>query len=586
MHAIDNGWKPIFSDDGSKVAFGNGFTRVMDVASGQISDFGGVDGDVTVGSRWPCGWFQGAPVMSEQAAGNQRILKAASQINTQIQPTQCPGYRPALAVVRGHVVSSLGGEHFIDGVQQAYPEQNPRWDIDDFNGDFYLYKETDAVPWPVVVRRRDGGFVRRIHVPASNARVFTAPNGEGWVFANVEGTAQLFPPDGSTVPAPPGEYRGVLTWKDGELLVWTVTIDSDMTPVVLGRPFSNWRADTPAIQLRGLWYGGLEVAVASDGFHFAGYFDGPGGRLFVDTVPFNAPRAIFARHVPPLESLPASLPAMLAGYLGGVSESPGNVGGAGSTKNVLLEGFKQQGEPWFTAAEEPRLRVLFVDPQESHAPDVELTNALRAQERTGAWLNFYCDRPRVTDDVLQTARRLKSEGRGVLLGLRAYPTGPTDTAEEIASRLQADIDRFKDEFKLTVYAPAYDQSGFWSTIDNMLVRKALRAICTVVRANAGSIVGLFFFGWKRAPILMPIEQDVAEICAAIPAPDLDTMLPKWTRPAAAAPAAPGAQTPPPASPTGARTTPKPAPDPGAAPPISLPPRPSLLDRLRKLRDGG
>jgi hypothetical protein len=118
------------------------------------------------------------------------------------------------------------------------------------------------------------------------------------------------------------------------------------------------------------------------------------------------------------------------------------------------------------------------------------------------------------------------------------------------------------------------------------VRKALRAICTVVRANAGSIVGLFFFGWKRAPILMPIEQDVAEICAAIPAPDLDTMLPKWTRPAAAAPAAPGAQTPPPASPTGARTTPKPAPDPGAAPPISLPPRPSLLDRLRKLRDGG
>jgi hypothetical protein len=581
MHAIDNGWKPIFNDDGSKVAFGNGFTRVMDVASGQISDVGGVDGAVTVGSRWPCGWFQGSPVTSEQAAGNQRILQAASQINSQVLPAQCPGYRPTWAVIRGHIVSSLNGQHFIDGVPQAYPEPNPRWDIDDFNGDFYLYKETDADPWPVVVRRTNGGIVRRIRANASNARVFTAPDGEAWVFANVDGRAQLFPPDGSTLHAPPGEYRGVLTWKDGELLVWTVTIDSDMTPVVLGRPVSDWRADAPAIQLRGLWYGGLEVAVTGDGFRFAGYFDGPGGRLFVATVPFNAPRAAFVRHVPPLEALPTSLPAMLAGYLGGVSESPGNVGGAGSTKNVVLEGFKQQGEPWFTAADEPRLRVLFVDPQESHAPEVEIVNALAAQERTGAWLNFYCDRPRVTDDVLETARFIKGEGRAVLLGLRAYPTGPADTAEEIAARLQADIDRFKNEFKLTVYAPAYDQSGFWSTIDNMLVRKALRAICRVVQANSSSIVGLFFFGWKRPPVIQPIEQDVADICAAIPAPDINSVLPKWTRPASP-PSPPAA----PASPVQPLPAPAPAPSPGGPAPAPLPPRETLLERLKRLREGG
>jgi hypothetical protein len=583
MHSIGNGWKPIFNDDGSQVAFGNGFTRVMDVASGHISDVGGIDGDVTVGSRWPCGWFQGTPVTSEQAAGNQRILQASTAINTQVQPAQCPGYRPTLAVIRGHVVSSLNGEHFVDGVQQAYPEPNSRWDIDDFNGDFYLYKETDAAPWPVVVRRTNGGLVRRIHAAASNSRVFTAPDGEAWVFANVGGGAQLFPPDGSTLNAPPGESRGVLTWKDGELLVWTVTIDSDMTPVLLGRPVGNWRADAPAIQLRGLWFAGLEVAVAGNGFNFAGYFDGPGGKLFVDTVPFNTPRAVFVRHVPPLDALPSSLPAMLAGYLGGESTSPGIVGGTGSAKRVLLEGFKQNGLPWFTPAEEPTLRVLFVDPLESHAPDVEVTNALSAQDRTGAWLNFYCDRPRVTDDVLQTARRLKNEGRAVLLGLRAYPTGPADTAEDIASRLQADIDKFKDEFKLTVYAPAYDQSGFWSSIDTMLVRKALRAICTVVGANSSAIVGLFFFGWKRPPVIQPIEQDVADICAAVQQPNIDTMLPKWKRPTATPPATPPSASPPsPPGGTGTTPVPTPNPPPGATPP----PRTTLLDVLRRRRGGG
>ena len=591
MHSIPNGWKPIISDDGTKVAFGNGFTRVLDLASGRITDIGGVDGAVTVGSRWPCGWFQGAPVTSEQAAGTQRLLQAAG-LSAPVQPAQCPGYRPTWAVIGGHVVSSLGGVHFIDGTQQNYAEQNPCWDIDDFNGDFYLYKETNADPWPLVVRKTDGSLVRRIPVAASNARVFTAPDGQAWVFANVDGRAQLFPPDGSTVTGPPNEYRGVLTWKDGELLVWTVTIDSDMTPVVLGRPLNNWRADAPAIQLRGLWYAGIEVAVASEGFRFAGYFDGPGGTLFVDTVPFNAPRAPFLRVEPPLESLPAAMPSMLVGYLGGESASPGNTGGAGSNKGVLLEGFKQQGDPWFKAEDEPKLRVLFVDPQESHAPDVELRNALTAQERTGAWLNFYCDRPRVTDDVLQTARRLKAEGRAVLLGLRAYPTGPADTADEIASRLQADIDKFKGEFRLTVYAPAYDQSGFWSTIDRLLVRKALRAISRVVLANPGPIAGLFFFGWKRPPVIAPIEQDVAEICGAVPAPNIDALLPKW-KPAAAAPAA----TPTPAvSPTptpAVSPTPATAATPPAKPkPTTLlgngphpPPRPSLLERIKKMKEG-
>lgn len=523
MQIVPGGWRPILSDDATMIALGNGFVRLLDVASGRLRDVGGVDGPATVGSMYACGWHQGKVCISVQDVGNRRTLIGGP---IAVPQEQCPGYRPTVAVKNGHVCSSLNGEHFIDGQKMAYADsQSPCWDIDDFDGQYYLYKETDADPWPMVCRRVDGSLVRRDAGGwYQNARVFTAPDGQPWIFANLNGRAIVVSPQG-IFTSPAGESRGVLTWHNGELLAWTVLIDRDGSPVLLGRAWSAGM-EGPAMQLRGLWFAGLDVVPTPAGYLFAGYFDGPGGAAYVETIPYTAPRAPFAFAEETLDPVPAVLEPMLDGYLTSDPAAPGILGGTHSGKAHLIEGCHQDGTPWWTREEEARLRVIFMDPQESHAADVEERNALAAQDRTGAWLGWYCDRPRFTDDVLKKARASVQAGRPSLLILRAYPSGPNDTAEAIADRLQADITLYRGEFKLMVCAPTYDQSGFWSTVDPLLVRKTLRAICRVLQDNQGAVLGLVFFGWKRPPVVTAIEDDARAICGATADVDVDLMLPR------------------------------------------------------------
>jgi hypothetical protein len=556
MQTVPGGWLGIPSDDGRKVIVGNGFASLFDVASGNVTPIGGIDGG-GLDALYGCGWHQGLPCFSQQELTGRRL------VNGPVDPPveQLVGVNPTVAVKAGHVLSSVGADHFHDGRLLTYLTSSPRWAVDDWDGTHYLYKETDKAPWPTIVARPHlAGAewvsleVLRLTDELSNARVFTDPaTRHPWVFANTAAGARIYAPDGHVHALPPGESRGILRWKDGDLLVVTVLIDRNGEPVLLARTFPQIGPDDPAKQIRGMWFANLQHALTPDGDLFVGYFNGIGGQTFVETLPFDAPAAPFVWAGDTLEPLPSVLPAMLTGHLSSDPFAPGLMGGTGSGKPYLIEGFKQDGSPWLTPNE--RARVIFMDPQESHAPEVEERNGLLEQDRHGGWLGYYCDRPRFSDDVLATAIKQREAGRAVLLILRAYPTNNKDTSEAISERLRSDIDRFSEPFtfsdreqaafRLTVCAPEYDQSGFWSTVDRLLVRKSLRAIARVLSdpRNAGKVSGLFFFGWNRPPVNEPIKDDVAAIVAAVPAPDVEAIVPLWTAPVAPAPPLPQPSTP-------------------------------------------
>lgn len=236
-----------------------------------------------------------------------------------------------------------------------------------------------------------------------------------------------------------------------------------------------------------------------------------------------------------------TLRAMVCGYLGD-KDSPGNITGTGDPTRAMCEGFKQTGEPWWTPAEEDRLRLIFLDLQESHAPEIELANARAANDRTGAPILVYCDRVWFTDDQMIVARQLRAEGREVIPVVRAYSSA-REFADVTIARAHAELERLTRDGRtlaqrdanedvsatdrvlwprVMLLGAAYDQLG---TVPIPTVMWTLEGLARLAEEWA-EVIGLMFFGWKRPPIDGAVDDVALRITAAVPAPNFDVLIPR------------------------------------------------------------
>lgn len=273
MLNIPNGFKPDLSDDGQTCACG--FNEVLSVSlpDGAVTrlDFGG--------QASAAGFHNG------QIVGSKYLLNGRDLIGgpIQVDPTQLPGVNPTRAVARGYVVSSAGGQHFINGKPVGYDAGQS--DIETFDGQHYGYKphNVDPVVWPFFVH--DVATLNLqiwIGASVSNAVVWTDQNGRPWVFCNLPGHAAIYNSDGLIYQFPQGEFRGALSNGPDGPWAWTCGQFTDGSPFICGRPFSA--ISGPAIILRGMWWAGMDVKwkPAESRWVVAGYYDGPGGTLYIE----------------------------------------------------------------------------------------------------------------------------------------------------------------------------------------------------------------------------------------------------------------------------------------------------------------
>jgi hypothetical protein len=496
MIQLPGSWHPKISPDGL-VAFGNGFTSVLDPRSRQVTDTGGVRGPSGIGSMWPCGWHMGQLCVSEQTAGGRRLVNGPIVV----PEDQAPGWFPARAVAGGHVVSSARGQHFIDGRIAQYAPVVPLDVIEDFDGRHYIHKEQAGDPWPLCIRDINTQLVRRIARPLQNSRVFTDPQGAPWVFANETGLAVVFAPDGGVTPLLAGESRGALTWHNGELIVWTVGIDAD-GPFCVGRPLTGLHSSTPAIIVRGIWFVGIEIEVTANGYLIAGCH-GEHGLLTVDSVAFDSPRRPFSRAVAAEPELPAiAVPdrprALYRGCFDGISGVPGNFGAGKDTSRPIVEGVWNftDGSPWLPPENENRLVGVFLSPHEP--PDKDKweeakQRAVGLAKRTQACVLVYADRPAF--DLFDRVTDIERAGAECLPCIRAYPVGPADTVAEFRTRLDDDLARCRanNRQRIAICRPLYTQTGHWPTL---LIAECNQAVTDFVEAHQEVVLDIAF-GWKR-----------------------------------------------------------------------------------------
>jgi hypothetical protein len=590
LTTIRKAFNPVLSPTAKYVGYGNQHAYVLVLGTEKVVDFGGIDnGEAGVSV---VGWWDEETVaLAFQLPGNHRRLELHNmvtderEVRADIPTAQCPGLNGQRAVANGRVFCSVpaafvgqpggGFRFFLDGqdITPAVAGEHADRGQAIFDGTHYAYSVPDAVPWRWIVRRvSDQGLVQA-YAPRQwwmHLVLQTAPDGSHRLHAIGETGVVI---NGAAHDLP-GETRGGSTWTNGEELVWTCA-HSLGRPHVVGRPAARLNAAEPAVVVPDMLHVGLDLKVNAGREFVCAATEQASGLMTLATIPVTGQRAAFERRPDPLPPIAVpDMPPVLVGYLTDDPDAPGNTGGSLTEKPVLHEGFKQaDGAPWWKADEEPRLRLLFVDPQESHAPDAEEANAFAAQDRTKAWLAYYCDRPRVSPDVLERARRAKAAGRNVVLGLRAYPAAvegrpaSEDSVAQMVARIDADIAAHRAEFpKMALYAPNYDQSGHWPVA---LVCQFVQASAELVARHRDVFVSLSFFGWKRPPVHEAIEKATTSVCRAVPAPDVDALLPRDARrapqnvtppapaPRAATPAAPAAPAPR-AAPSGVAPAPTPA----------------------------
>lgn len=447
-----------------------------------------------------------------------------------IDPATNPGWFPQIAHINDITVSSIDGAHFVNG--QAIPTEPGAGKIEDFDGEHILYVVQIGYEFTLVVKRlSDGQFIHRVpysvDVPITNGRIDLLPDGP-WLSANSQGRmlawAPTFGPDWLAPQyGPDGEGRGIVTERNGQIIMVT-TLSEGWTPLWLARPLSEWRKDAPAWIVRDVGHQGM---ILQDGLAY-GYVEAYQGRLDVEPVNFDAPRELYTPPKPTLPSITVPpLPPMLVGYL--AVGAPGNTGAAGSGKPFIIEGYRQNGDPWFKDSDP--LDVIYVDLKESKQPAKMLAHAKAEQEKRRNWLVFYSDSHLVADDhngdlwTLAEARKCKAEGRPVLLGIRCYLSGPQDTAEAVNTRVLSEVLEYRHEFPLVLFIAAYNQSGNWSDAEVILTIGKMSEFLP-----SANIRGLLFFGWERPPVIPEINAAAQAVCDAVPLPNRAEILPSWPLP--------------------------------------------------------
>lgn len=556
--------------DGS-ITYGNGQTWLRR-PSGEVDLLGPeqpIEGNGP-GATWPMGEWLGLPALSVQMPGNVRSLDYVMADGTRawapIPIHQCPGLDGSRAI-NGRVVSAVPGqwigrpelycvfetkvsktaEGFSVENRDVTPTDHVAGAIGNFDGECYAYAENNN-SMTVIVRRFGTHELRRCVTdsPFGQSDFWCAldPDGQMWAFTNSGGRALLHKPDGSSVWMPALENRGLVTfWRRGvrETRVWTVTIDGNGEPVLIGRRIDNLAADAPAMQLRGLWFNDLVERDTATGWEFAGWEAGP-GTGFVETVSYDAPETPFVRFVAPDAPLdeafdiPANLIPRWRGYYYSLDGMAGNVGGGYRTTGAIIESISvdTKGKPDVPPAHLPRVVATWVSPKETIAQSLNWpTDRQRIIDHFktfGVPVIVYADDP--IWNRHDHEQDFLAAGVPVVRGLRAYPSATADnadarldTAAAMVARIRADIDAAPGA--VHVARPGYTQQGFWSRRQVRDFNKALTALLEErledgsPKYPAAKVTSDMDWGWERQPNDPWLNPYFDALCAATPTPTED-----------------------------------------------------------------
>ena len=561
------------------------------------------------GATWPMGELFGMPALSVSESATTRALDYVRADGTRVRAAipshQVPGLNGSRAVNRRIVSAVPGGWQrwpelyrvFEMTVSQApdgfltvdtaiaTPTDHVAGAIGYFDGECYAYAENNN-SMTVIVRRFGTHAYRRCVTdsPFGQSDFWCAsdPDGQLWAFTNSGGRALLHKPDGSSVWMPPGENRGVMTfWRRGvrETRVWTVTIDGNGEPVLIGRRVENLAADAPAIQLRGLWFNDLAERDTPEGWEFAGWEAGP-GTGFLERVPYDAPETPFVRFVasdaPEDEAfdVPANLTPRWRGYYYSLDGMAGNVGGGYRTTGAIIESISvdKKGKPDVPAEHLSRVLATWTSPKETIAQSpnwpTDRQRVIDHFRKFGSPVIVYADDP--IWNRHDHEQDFLAAGVPVVRGLRAYPSATVenadarlDTAAAMVARIRADIAAAPGAVHIA--RPGYTQQGFWPRRQVRDFNKALTALLEERTDNgspkypASKVTSDMDWGWERPANDPWLNRYFDALCDATPTPTEDVWphsVPKPVEPTDPTPPVPTGPTTP--APTPATTSPSPS----------------------------
>jgi len=442
-----------------------------------------------------------------------------------IDPAQEPGNFPTIAHINGVTVSSVEGQHFVNG--QPIATEPGAGKIEDFDGEHILYPvQIDGQYTFVVKRLADGADIHRVNWKLENARLDRLASGP-WLSWNNYGTMGVLAPSGVQFNSPAGEGRGLMAEWNGLIVAITVRQEG-WTPVWIIRKFWDqgalyaWNADAPGWIVRGVGWDGMKFV---DGIAY-GYLQGAGGELGIQAIDFDAPREVYVPPAPPVANLPdwpEDFPPILVGCLAHAPQpsDPGTLGNVGTDKPVIIEGYRQADGARWTVTEEDRRRqrLIYIDWKESHAKEAMLANAKADQDAYGGTLVFYFDSNEMAQELETTIQyaSVVAGGRAAIRALRCYPSG--QTPEEMYDRVKADLVRCDWAILVT--------SGYQQAWSAETARIAMRLTARLAAEHPGKVKAVVIT--KRPPYLPEIQEDIAALCALAPVADVDALFPKWKR---------------------------------------------------------
>lgn len=315
----DNGWFCSLSPTGRFAAFGNCQVRIVDLETGRVLALPNPpewEGGGGPGARWQAGWLSDEIVgVVTQGPGNTRALHFVNAFTGAETPTRFPGWLTGGLCAGGTVMQFVPGSwireivgddwdtvHVFREGQSVMPDDRPVFGPFSFTGKHYSYRIGQGPLWPSAIREVDtNALVRVIHCPGDwrwFEQTQTDPQGRAWHVSTFQGRMLVNTPDGEDIVGPAGEGRGCLSWRNGELRVWSVTFAGERA-VIIGRTLEAFRVGGPGLIMLDVWQCNLEVVPTRDGYRLAGYNGGGSigvraGTFTTDVLPYDATERLLA----------------------------------------------------------------------------------------------------------------------------------------------------------------------------------------------------------------------------------------------------------------------------------------------------
>lgn len=275
------------------VACGNGEVRLIheDGSSPKLCD------------GYVAGWSEdGSEIaVSRDVPGGRSLTwvnwRTGAERPSGIPEWQQPGYFPQIAARNGRIVSSIDGQHFVDG--QPIPTEAGAGKIEHFDGVCILYPRIDSGgAYSFLVRDIvTGKIVLTVPFYIMNGRLDRLSDGS-WLSAT---GPVCWSPTGTRYDGAVGEDRGLMTEYNGQTIIVTGRVDGN--PIWLFRLLEERRKEDPAWRLDNI---GLQFMSLQHGMCI-GSVQARQGVGTILPVPYDSPRAVYVVPTAPPVPVPGPI---------------------------------------------------------------------------------------------------------------------------------------------------------------------------------------------------------------------------------------------------------------------------------------